>query len=54
MGAPKLFEEQTSKGFGLLSAIGRIISYKCNNCEYEFSYDPSLKQKLICGKCGNV
>jgi len=51
---PKLFEEQTSKGFDFRSATGRIISYKCNHCGREFNYDTSLKQKLICGQCGNV
>jgi len=51
---PKLFEEQTSKGFTFLSAIGKIISYKCNNCQYEFKYNSELKQKLICPQCGNV
>ncbi|MBI2041245.1 MAG: hypothetical protein HYT16_04040 [DPANN group archaeon] len=52
--AAKIFEEQTNKGFELLGAIGRVISYKCNNCNYQFKFNTDLKQALLCPTCGNT
>ncbi|HIH14339.1 MAG TPA: hypothetical protein HA224_03730 [Nanoarchaeota archaeon] len=50
----KLFEEQTIKGFVFVSSSGFILTNRCNNCNFEFKYDPRTKQKLICPSCGNV
>lgn len=52
---PKLFEEQTNKGFEFVGAMGKIIEHKCNNCSFTFKTNAAAgKQKVICPQCGNV
>ncbi len=53
---PKLFEEQTKKGFEFVGAMGKIIEHKCNNCGFTFKTNAGAgpKQQILCPQCGNV
>lgn len=52
---PKLFEEQTTKGFEFVGAMGKIIEHKCINCGFVFKTNQTgAKQKILCPQCGNV
>ena len=53
---PKLFEEQTKKGFEFVGAMGKIIEHKCLNCGFTFKTNAGAgpKQQILCPQCGNV